>query len=83
MNCNMHGEKQHQQLPLLLQRSCCGHGDVTLAGVSFDGHCIQSPHVMLSLLFSACSNEDEDAEAPSLHEDLGWASAEGSVADVA
>jgi hypothetical protein len=30
-----------------------------------------------------CSNEDEDAEAPSLQEDLGWASAVGSVADVA
>jgi hypothetical protein len=29
-----------------------------------------------------CSNEDEDAEAPSLQEDLGWASAVGSVAGV-
>jgi hypothetical protein len=37
---------------------------------------------LLFLLLCLCSNEDEDAEAPSLQEDLGWASAVGSVADV-
>jgi hypothetical protein len=34
-------------------------------------------------LFLLCSNEDEDAEAPSLQEDLGWGSKVDSVADVA